>query len=93
MRKMGFSAACTLKSWRPTSGGKAVGDHDVLNDEAWIIPEDTAFDSCLNTFRPATGVCRCGGQKVEAATIQSDMARFYRRGENDYHDCPRRHGR
>ena len=75
--------------------GKAVGDLLIVpNDEAlWIIPEDTlAFDSCLNTFR----TCYWGvlplveDKKVEAAMIQfKDMARFYRRGENDYHDLAR----
>ena len=75
--------------------GKAVGDLLVVpHDEGlWIRPEDTlAFDSCLERFR----TCYWGvlplveDSIVETAMIQfKDMARFYRRGENDYHDLAR----
>ncbi len=75
--------------------GKAVGDLLVVphDEQQWISPEDTlAFDSCLERFR----TCYWGvlplveDSVVESAMIQfKDMARFYRRGENDYHDLAR----
>ncbi len=75
--------------------GKAVGDLLVVphDEQLWISPEDTlAFDSCLERFR----TCYWGvlplveDSAVETAMIQfKDMARFYRRGENDYHDLAR----
>jgi hypothetical protein len=75
--------------------GKAVGDLLVVphDEQLWIGPQDTAaFDSCLERFR----TCYWGvlplveDSVVETAMIQfKDMARFYRRGENDYHDLAR----
>lgn len=75
--------------------GKAVGDLLVVphDERLWIGPEDTlAFDSCLERFR----TCYWGvlplveDSVVEIAMIQfKDMARFYRRGENDYQDLAR----
>lgn len=75
--------------------GKAVGDLLVVphDEQLWISPSDTmAFDSCLERFR----TCYWGvlplveDSTVETAMIQfKDMARFYRRGENDYHDLAR----
>lgn len=75
--------------------GKAVGDLLVVphDEQLWINDSDTlAFDSCLERFR----TCYWGvlplveDSAVETAMIQfKDMARFYRRGENDYHDLAR----
>ena len=75
--------------------GKAVGDLLVVphDEQLWISPQDTlAFDSCLERFR----TCYWGvlplveDTIVETAMIQfKDMARFYRRGENNYHDLAR----
>lgn len=75
--------------------GKAVGDLLVVphDEQEWISADDTlAFDSCLERFR----TCYWGvlplveDSTVEGAMIQfKDMARFYRRGENDYHDLAR----
>jgi len=72
--------------------GKAVGDLLVVprDEQLWISAADTlAFDSCLERFR----TCYWGvlplveDSAVATAMIQfKDMARFYRRGENDYHD-------
>jgi hypothetical protein len=75
--------------------GKAVGDILIVpRDEAlWMDAKDTlAFDSCLEAFRTCYwGVLPLVEDKdVEVAMIQfKDMARFYRRGENDYHDLAR----
>jgi len=75
--------------------GKAVGDLLVVprDEQLWISADDTlAFDSCLERFR----TCYWGvlplveDSAVEIAMIQfKDMARFYRRSENDYHDLAR----
>ena len=74
--------------------GKAVGDLLIVphDEQLWITAADTlAFDSCLEAFR----TCYWGvlplveDKEVEAAMIQfKDMARFYRRGENDYRTWP-----
>ena len=75
--------------------GRAVGDLLVVphDEQLWIGPEDTvAFDSCLERFRTCYwGVLPLVEDSVaETAMIQfKDMARFYRRGENDYHDLAR----
>ena len=75
--------------------GKAVGDLLVVphDEQLWITAADTlAFDSCLEKFRTCYwGVLPLVEDKyVEVAMIQfKDMARFYRRGENDYHDLAR----
>ncbi|MCC7503357.1 MAG: hypothetical protein IT229_12555 [Flavobacteriales bacterium] len=75
--------------------GKAVGDLLIVphDEQLWISAEDTlAFDSCLENFRTCYwGVLPLVEDKgVEAAMIQfKDMARFYRRGENDYQDLAR----
>jgi len=75
--------------------GKAVGDLLVVphDEQLWISAGDTlAFDSCLEKFRTCYwGVLPLVEDKnVEVAMIQfKDMARFYRRGENDYHDLAR----
>ncbi|MBL8001852.1 MAG: hypothetical protein JNL05_07820 [Flavobacteriales bacterium] len=75
--------------------GKAVGDLLIVphDEQLWIAPKDTvAFDSCLKAFR----TCYWGvlplveDSTVEAAMFQfKEMARFYRRGENDYNDLAR----
>ena len=75
--------------------GRAVGDLLVVphDERLWISASDTlAFDSCLERFR----TCYWGVLPlVEDSTVQTamiqfkDMARFYRRGENDYHDLAR----
>ena len=75
--------------------GKAVGDLLVVphDEQLWISAGDTlAFDSCLERFR----TCYWGVLPlVEDSTVATsmiqfkDMARFYRRGENDYHDLAR----
>lgn len=75
--------------------GKAVGDLLVVphDEQLWISPEDTlAFDSCLERFRTCywSVLPLVEDSVVETAMIQfKDMARFYRRGENDYHDLAR----
>lgn len=75
--------------------GKAVGDLLIVphDEQLWVSAQDTlAFDSCLENFRTCYwGVLPLVEDKgVEAAMIQfKDMARFYRRGENDYQDLAR----
>lgn len=75
--------------------GKAVGDLLVVphDEKLWISPEDTlAFDSCLERFRTCywSVMPLVEDSVVEVAMIQfKDMARFYRRGENDYQDLAR----
>ncbi len=75
--------------------GKAVGDLLVVphDEQLWISADDTlAFDSCLERFRTCywSVLPLVEDSVVEAAMIQfKDMARFYRRGENDYHDLAR----
>ena len=75
--------------------GKAVGDLLVVphDEQLWIRPEDTlAFDSCLERFRTTywSVMPLVEDSMVETAMIQfKDMARFYRRGENDYQDLAR----
>jgi len=75
--------------------GKAVGDLLVVphDEQLWISAEDTlAFDSCLERFRTCywSVLPLVEDSVVETAMIQfKDMARFYRRGENDYHDLAR----
>ncbi len=75
--------------------GKAVGDLLVVphDEQLWIGPDDTlAFDSCLERFRTCYWrvMPLVEDSVVETAMIQfKDMARFYRRGENDYHDLAR----
>lgn len=75
--------------------GKAVGDLLVVphDEQLWISAEDTlAFDSCLERFRTCywSVLPLVEDSTVETAMIQfKDMARFYRRGENDYHDLAR----
>lgn len=75
--------------------GKAVGDLLIVphDEQLWISAGDTlAFDSCLEAFRtcywgvlpPGGGQGRRGGDDPV-----KDMARFYRRGENDYQDLAR----
>ena len=94
--KMEFSRSMYTKKLQAYEQvGKAVGDLLVVphDEQEWIRPEDTlAFDSCLERFR----TCYWGvlplveDSTVERAMIQfKDMARFYRRGENDYHDLAR----
>jgi len=75
--------------------GKAVGDLLVVphDEQLWISASDTlAFDSCLERFRTCywSVLPLVEDSVVETAMIQfKDMARFYRRGENDYHDLAR----
>ncbi|MBK9514945.1 MAG: hypothetical protein IPO05_15255 [Flavobacteriales bacterium] len=75
--------------------GKAVGDLLVVphDEQLWISAADTlAFDSCLERFRTCywSVLPLVEDSVVETAMIQfKDMARFYRRGENDYHDLAR----
>jgi hypothetical protein len=75
--------------------GKAVGDLLVVphDEQLWISADDTlAFDSCLERFRTCywSVLPLVEDSVVETAMIQfKDMARFYRRGENDYHDLAR----
>ncbi|HQW42126.1 MAG: hypothetical protein IPI00_08400 [Flavobacteriales bacterium] len=94
--KMEFSRSMYTKKLQAYEEvGKAVGDLLVVphDERLWISAEDTmAFDSCLERFR----TCYWGvlplveDSTVEVAMIQfKDMARFYRRGENDYHDLAR----
>lgn len=75
--------------------GKAVGDllavpHD---EQLWIGAGDTlAFDSCLERFRTCywSVLPLVEDSAVVAAMIEfKNMARFYRRGENDYQDMAR----
>ena len=75
--------------------GKAVGDLLIVphDEQLWISAGDTlAFDSCLERFRTCYWrvMPLVEDSVVETAMIQfKDMARFYRRGENDYHDLAR----
>ena len=94
--KMEFSRSMYTKKLQAYEQvGKAVGDLLVVphDERLWIDAEDTlAFDSCLERFR----TCYWGvlplveDSTVEKAMIEfKNMARFYRRGENDYHDLAR----
>lgn len=94
--KMEFSRSMYNKKLQAYEAvGRAVGDLLVVphDEQLWISASDTlAFDSCLERFR----TCYWGvlplveDSSVETAMIQfKDMARFYRRGENDYHDLAR----
>jgi hypothetical protein len=57
-----------------------------------VRTDTLAFDSCLERFRTCywSVLPLVEDSVVETAMIQfKDMARFYRRGENDYHDLAR----
>lgn len=94
--KMEFSRSMYNKKLQAYEDvGKAVGDLLVVphDEQLWISAQDTlAFDSCLERFRTCywSVLPLVEDTLVETAMIQfKDMARFYRRGENDYHDLAR----
>ena len=94
--KMEFSRSMYNKKLQAYEDvGKAVGDLLVVphDEQLWISAQDTlAFDSCLERFRTCywSVLPLVEDTVVETAMIQfKDMARFYRRGENDYHDLAR----